>query len=169
MSKIYLGLGSNQGNRVAALTDAIKKLGEKMRIFRSSSIYESEPVWASQRSKNTQPWFLNMAIAGESEISPEEVMFFAKAIEKEAGRNIKDPDASNKPRPLDIDILLYGNHVTQTDELQIPHARMLARRFVLLPLVEIAPDAIHPIAKKTTAELLKECPDRSIVRLYGTK
>lgn len=165
-SVIYLGLGSNQGNRVEALTEAIKQLGEKMQIVRSSRIYESEPVF--KRRTIPQEWFLNCVVVGDTELSPEELLRVLKKIEEKAGRKISDPEAHCKPRPLDIDILLYGNLVGEMPRLQIPHPRMLARRFVLLPLAEIAPLVIHPIAKKTVAELLNECPDRSIVRLHGT-
>lgn len=157
MAVIFLSLGANLGNRGQNLQKAIVHLemwGIKM--IRSSSIYETEPV-----GKKNQPWFYNMVIKAETELSPEEVLKSIAAIEKSFGRERNEPFG---PRPIDIDILFYGGLIIKQEGLSIPHPRLQDRKFVLVPLHEIEPRFMHPVLKKEMEELLKECCDTAIVR-----
>jgi 2-amino-4-hydroxy-6-hydroxymethyldihydropteridine diphosphokinase len=157
MARIYLSLGSNMGDRAANLGRAIKELGKRgVRVKRRSSLYETEPVEFRE-----QAWFLNAAAEAETELGPADLLAAALAVEQEMGRERRVPRG---PRVIDIDILLYGDEAIDSAELKIPHPRMAERRFVLVPLAEIAPEAMHPVAKKSVRELLAETTDRSEVR-----
>jgi len=127
---------------------------------RQSSLYETEPV-----DFLDQGWFLNAAAEIETELAPEVLMRLLLEIERSMGRERRIPKG---PRLIDIDILLYGNNSVRSPELKIPHPRMTERRFVLVPLAEIAPDLRHPVFKKTIAELLALTPDQSEVRRYDS-
>jgi 2-amino-4-hydroxy-6-hydroxymethyldihydropteridine diphosphokinase len=163
--RYFLGLGSNLGDSAENLAAAAERLERKgVRIVRKSSIFRTEPV-----GMKDQPWFLNQAVEAETALSPSGLFKAVKAIERAMGRK---PGPRNGPRPIDIDILLSGDIVLKTPDLVIPHVRLAERRFVLVPLAEIAPAAIHPLAKKTMKALLRDCPDRSKVlrvRLSGLK
>lgn len=128
--------------------------------MRQSSLYETEPV-----DFLDQGWFLNAAAEIETELAPEVLMRLLLEIERSMGRERRIPKG---PRLIDIDILLYGNNSVRSPELKIPHPRMTERRFVLVPLAEIAPDLRHPVFKKTIAELLALTPDQSEVRRYDS-
>ena len=149
--KAYLGLGSNIGDSRANISATIEKLKKFGTVERVSSFFKTEPVGFAG-----QPWFLNCALVLETGLSPEALLVQVKQIEKELGRT---PAALNGPRAIDIDILLYGDVVLETDLLTIPHSRMHERRFVLAPLSEIAPDVMHSVLKKTIAKLLMELHD----------
>lgn len=153
---VYLGLGSNLGNRQGNLVQAVSYLGERVNIGQVSSLYETEPVGYRE-----QPWFLNAVCRGATQLSPEELLDFAKEIESDLGRV---SGFRNAPRPIDIDILLYGNLIVGTPQLIIPHPRLAERAFVLVPLAEIAPDLVHPVSQKTVRELLAEIKDVTGVR-----
>jgi 2-amino-4-hydroxy-6-hydroxymethyldihydropteridine diphosphokinase len=138
--KIYLSLGSNLGDREQNLERAIAALErENIRVKARSSIYETEP-----RDVTDQPWFLNMVIECETEYFPLQLLAVLQRIEREMGR-VRRGAPPRGPRLIDIDILLFGAVKMRTERLEVPHPRMLQRRFVLEPLLEIAP-GLHDAA-----------------------
>ncbi|HJQ71735.1 MAG TPA: 2-amino-4-hydroxy-6-hydroxymethyldihydropteridine diphosphokinase [Blastocatellia bacterium] len=160
--RIYLGIGSNLGEREANLKEAARRIaGLGLTITRASSIYETEPVGYAD-----QPWFLNQVIEVESEqsIKPAELLESLLGIEREMGRR---PSVKDGPRLIDIDLLLYGDVVLSEAGMTAPHPRMHLRRFVLEPMAEIAPDVKHPAIGKTMAELLAALEDSSTVRVFS--
>jgi 2-amino-4-hydroxy-6-hydroxymethyldihydropteridine diphosphokinase len=153
---VYLSLGSNVGDREAQLREAEGRLRKLGRVVAVSSFYETEPVEFTE-----QPWFLNCAVGLETSLTPEELMAAILGIEEEIGRR----RVQNKgPRSIDIDILLFADALVESSEVTIPHPAMHQRRFVLEPLAEIAPEALHPILKKTIRELLDRLPPGQSVR-----
>lgn len=146
----YLSLGSNVGNREGHLREAIRRISTLGKIVAVSSLYETEPVEVID-----QDWFLNCAVALESDMEPAELLNHLLNIEKAMGR---ERVRKKGPRSIDIDIVLFGDAVVNTPELSIPHPAMAARRFVLQPVAEIAPNLLHPTLKKTIAELLSDLP-----------
>jgi 2-amino-4-hydroxy-6-hydroxymethyldihydropteridine diphosphokinase len=159
MRNVYLGLGSNLGDRDANLRAAIGKLAEFMHVKRVSSVYETDPLLVED-----QPFFHNLACAGKTTLDPFSLLRALKRIERDLGRA---PGPRYGPRVIDIDILLFDDLVLTTPELTIPHPGMLERAFVLIPLAEIAPSQRHPIAWRTIAELARAL-DASGVRRQGT-
>lgn len=154
---VYLSLGSNVGERRGNLLAAIARLpAAGVEVRKTSSFYETEPLDYKQ-----QPWFLNCAVEAETRWEPAELLRALQGIEKEMGSKKEFPKG---PRLIDLDILLYGDEVIETPELQVPHPRMLQRRFVLEPLAEIAPGLKHPAWSGSVSELLKSTTDRSEVR-----
>jgi 2-amino-4-hydroxy-6-hydroxymethyldihydropteridine diphosphokinase len=151
----YLSLGSNQGDRRANLEAALEHLRELGELVAVSSFYETEPVGVIR-----QDWFLNCAVALETEQMPRQFMARILAIEKAMGRRRVQPQG---PRNIDIDIVLFGNSVVKTATLTIPHPAMHERRFVLAPLAEIAPGARHPVLRRTVRELLDAVPQGDAV------
>lgn len=157
MKDIYLGLGTNMGDKKGNLFRAIEMLDERgVKVLEKSSIYETEPIGIKE-----QDWFLNMAVMVETDLSPEELLKVINEIEAEMGR---ERNLKWGPRVIDIDILLYGRKGIETDELQIPHRFLAERKFVLEPLNEIAGGVTHPWLDKSVNQLLNECGDDSIVR-----
>jgi 2-amino-4-hydroxy-6-hydroxymethyldihydropteridine diphosphokinase len=154
---VYLSLGSNIGDRSANLRAAIEGLGEAGTVRAVSGLYETEPV-----ELRDQPWFLNCVVALETSDSPGRLLKKVLAIEQAMGR-LRTTDKG--PRSIDIDILLFGDRVVEEQGLKIPHPAMHQRRFVLEPLAEIAPEAIHPQLRKTARELLADLPAGQMVRL----
>jgi 2-amino-4-hydroxy-6-hydroxymethyldihydropteridine diphosphokinase len=129
-----------------------------VKVERTSSFYKTEPV-----DFRPQAWFLNCVVEATTEWMPMQLLKAVKAVERALGRR---PGVSKGPRPIDIDILLYENVVVGTAALTIPHARMSERRFVLVPLRELAPGLRHPVSRRTVAELLHDSPDMSQVVRY---
>jgi 2-amino-4-hydroxy-6-hydroxymethyldihydropteridine diphosphokinase len=155
-STAYLSIGTNLGDRHANLQRALAGLSTGgADVRRVSSIYNTEPVGYTD-----QPWYLNIAAEVETDLPPLDLLCLCRRIEEAAGRTRPFPDA---PRVIDLDILLYADMIVDEPELQIPHPRMVERKFVLLPLVEIAPGLIHPVLKQSMRALLLSCPDRSVV------
>ncbi|HMD84537.1 MAG TPA: 2-amino-4-hydroxy-6-hydroxymethyldihydropteridine diphosphokinase [Terriglobia bacterium] len=157
--QVYLSLGSNRGDRVANLRRAQEELGKAgVKVQRVSSFYKTEPV-----DFGPQAWFLNCAVEASTEFMPMQLLKAVKSVERILGRR---PGVSKGPRPIDIDILLYENVVMRTAVLTIPHKRMNERRFVLVPLRELAPTTRHPVSKRTVTEILQDSPDLSQVVRY---
>jgi 2-amino-4-hydroxy-6-hydroxymethyldihydropteridine diphosphokinase len=155
-----LSLGSNVGEREANLRAAIAALADAgLRVRRVSAIYETEPV-----DYLNQAWFLNCVAEGETKLAASELLRALRGIEAQMGSK---KAFAKGPRLIDIDILLYGDEVVDTAELQVPHPRMHLRRFVLVPLAEIAPGLRHPVWRGTVEDLLAETPDQSEVRRIG--
>jgi 2-amino-4-hydroxy-6-hydroxymethyldihydropteridine diphosphokinase len=157
---VYLSLGSNVGDREAQLRDAQARLGATGRLVAVSSFYETEPLEFTE-----QPWFLNCAVAIETSKTPQQLMSEILRIEQEMGRRrvqIKGP------RLIDIDILLFDSDIMDLKELTIPHPAMHRRRFVLEPLAEIAPEALHPGFNKTIRELRDALPPGQEVQKQKT-
>ena len=157
MSIVYLGLGTNLGDRKQNISKAIEAISLKMSISKQSSLYETT-AWGY----TDQPNFLNQVIQVETNLSPLRLLNFLKKTEVELGRV---ENFRYGPRLIDIDILFYDDLIKTTSRLQIPHPRILERAFVLVPLNEIAPGFVHPVLKKTIAELLAELPNKTGVWL----
>lgn len=149
MATVYLGLGTNLGDKEANLRTAIYKLQERIgKQVSLSSFYETAP-WGFESDHS----FLNAAIGLETSLSPIEILHITQEIEKELGRTKKSVNGSYSDRLIDIDILLYDTLMLQTPELTIPHPLMTERDFVMKPLIEIAGNVIHPTRQKTLSEL----------------
>lgn len=147
--KVYLGLGTNLGDKEANLHAAVREINERIGEVTSLSAFYATAPWGFS-SENT---FLNAACCVESNLSPLDLLRETQAIECELGRTKKSVDRHYADRLIDIDILLYGDRVLHTPELEIPHPLMTERRFVMDPLAEIAPDVVHPVLGKRLGEL----------------
>ena len=159
MKTVYLALGSNLGDRRGNLRAAIESMTSAgISVLRESPIYETEPV-----GYTAQRWFLNMVVEAETALFPMQLLTRAGKIERTLGRVRTIP---NGPRTIDIDILLYGTAVVRTPRLDIPHPRMHERRFVLVPLADLAPDLRHPVSRKTVRQMLNEAPP-GVVRRFS--
>ena len=155
MKIIYLGLGSNVGDSEVLLQSALDHLnGPDLKLLRVSSLYETEPIGFRE-----QRWFLNMVAEFRTELFPKQLLHRIGRVERELGRKRTMP---NGPRTIDIDILLYGNSVVQTEELEIPHPRYRERRFTLAPLAELSPQLRDPVTRRSMAEMLAALKDQAI-------
>jgi 2-amino-4-hydroxy-6-hydroxymethyldihydropteridine diphosphokinase len=152
-------MGANLGDRAATLREAVRRLGELGRVAAVSSLYETEPVGFRE-----QPSFLNAVLALETDRSPAELLHALIAIERDLGRV---RTFRNAPRTLDLDILLIDDVVLHSKDLTIPHSRMHERAFVLAPLAEIAPDAVHPVRGASITELLAALPDQGGIAVWA--
>lgn len=161
METAFLGLGSNLGDREGNLRKAIMEISRSAgKVVASSPVYETEP-WGFRSEQD----FLNMAVRLETDLGASELLMRLLEIEKQLGRKRTGEQYSS--RVIDIDILLYGDLIINENGLKIPHPRLHQRKFVLVPLCDIAPDAIHPVYKKSLSELLRSCNDQNEVRKAG--
>ena len=151
LTTVYLSLGSNMGDRQQNLDLALKLLSQRMQVSKVSSVYDTEAV-----GPISQPRFLNLACEVKTRLAPEGLLTMVKGLELKMGRKGR----TGEPRIIDVDILLYGDTVVKTADLEIPHPRMAERQFVLVPLAEIAPDAVHPVLKKPIKELNKAIKEK---------
>lgn len=153
---VYLSLGSNVGDRAGNLNAAIDRLRAFGEVVAVSSFYETEPVEFA-----AQPWFLNCAVKLNTEHTPQQLLAGVLEIEKQLRRQRTQEKG---PRIIDLDILLFGNSIVDAPGLTIPHPAMHERRFVLEPLAEIVPDALHPVLKRTIRELRDALPPGQTVK-----
>ncbi len=155
--KVFIGIGSNIGNRLNHLQEAVDRLDliEEMKVCEVSSVYMTEPVGETEQNR-----FYNAVVLLETSLSPEELRRECKTIELELGR----PDAYPRwsPRVIDLDILLFDDLCIQTEKLSIPHRELHRRKFVLIPLLDIA-NPLHPEMKKSILQLLEQCDDQSVL------
>jgi 2-amino-4-hydroxy-6-hydroxymethyldihydropteridine diphosphokinase len=152
LTRAYLSLGSNLGERTAQLREAIRKLSSLGTVTNCSSFYQTEPVEFTKQSE-----FLNCAVELETTLSPEQILDAILQIERDMGRD-RSAQPPKGPRTIDIDLLLAGDTVINSPELVLPHPAMHQRRFVLEPLAEIAPGASHPLLRHTIQELAESLP-----------
>ena len=156
MTRVFLGLGTNLGDRERNLQEARLLLSQRLEILKESSIYQTTP-WGYL----DQPAFLNQVTEALTDLSPLNLLGFVKKIEKQLGRQ---ENFRYGPRVIDLDILFYDNRVIRTPRLIVPHPRLGQRAFVLVPLAEIAPEFVHPQTKQTVTQLLAALPDRGGVQ-----
>jgi 2-amino-4-hydroxy-6-hydroxymethyldihydropteridine diphosphokinase len=170
MERVYLGLGSNVGDRVAMLRAAVRRLGEsaEISVVSASRLYETEP-WEGEpgRTEGERTWHLNCVITVETSLEPRALLARLQAIEDALGRArpAGTPEARRfVPRTIDIDILFYGERVISVpDELHVPHLLLHERAFVLRPLADVAPELRHPTLYQTVREMLADLEDDHVV------
>ncbi len=148
--RVFIGIGSNLGDRRAYYQGAIEQVARlpKTRVVRESSLYESEPLGEAST------WYINGVIEIETELNPQQLLRRLKAIERAMGREKKSRAKRWTPRTIDLDILFYNSQIIDTPSLKIPHPELHKRRFVLLPLSELAPNLIHPRLGVSVSRLL---------------
>ena len=149
MARVFLGLGSNQGDRLANLSRAVQRVGETagIRVVQMATMYETRPMGGPPQED-----FLNTVVEIETTLPPRELLSALKTVEVGLGRT---PSRERwGPRVIDLDLLLYDDRVVQEPDLVIPHALMHERRFVLEPLAQLAPDLVHPVLRQTVSALL---------------
>lgn len=160
MKKVFLSLGSDLGDREDNLRQAVEAIGSSAGLVTGvSPVYETEPVGFSGSTD-----FLNMVVSIETDLNPSELIDNLMISEKSLGRT--RGESGTISRTIDIDILMYDDLIIDSGTLIIPHPRMHQRRFVLVPLNDLAPGLVHPVSGKTVMELLESCEDKSQVRLY---
>jgi 2-amino-4-hydroxy-6-hydroxymethyldihydropteridine diphosphokinase len=163
MNKVYLSLGSNRGGRKAHLKNAIDLISEWAgEVTVVSSLYETPP-WKMEDETD----FINQALLLETEMSSAQLIDTIILIESMMGRQ----RSANKyePRKIDIDVLFFNDEIINTEELTVPHPLLQERKFVLVPMAEIAPEFIHPVLKKSITQLLNECEDKSEIQKLVSK
>ena len=162
LHRIILSLGANIGDRKSHIDKALSLIESRCgEILKKSAFYESKAL-----GFNSDNRFLNICVEIESSLTPQDILNSSRNIEKDLGRERKSENYNYSDRQIDIDIIYFDNEVISGKDLQIPHPRMHERLIVLEPLNEIAPKFIHPLLKKTSAELLKDCPDVSKLSVY---
>lgn len=165
MTIVYLSLGSNTGDRFKLIEQAVGllNLAQDIKLIRTSALYETEP-WGLKN----QNWFLNMIAEIKTPLSAQDLLVKCQNIERTLGRN-REKETRWGERPIDIDIIFYGKEIINTQFLTIPHKHMHERAFVLVPLLELVPDFVHPVSNKTVSELYDDLEDVEDVYLYGTR
>lgn len=163
LTTVYIGIGSNLKDKVKNCQDAIHCLHTTpdIEVARSSSLYYTEPI-----GYEDQDWFVNCVVEIKTSLTPREVFYRCKAIEKAMGRTYL---IKWGPRIIDLDILFYNNKIIKEPDLEIPHPRLHERGFVIIPLVELSPDWVHPVFGKTILELKEDLVDSHEVRKYVSK
>ena len=151
MNKVFIGIGSNLGDRISYCKQAIGGISRFARITEASSLYETDPV-----GNEDQPEFINCVAEIDTELSPQELLNQLNMVEEKLGR-VRDEKWG--PRTIDLDIIFYGQDVIEDENLEIPHPRAHLRRFVLEPLCDIAPDFVHPKFNVSVLELLNKIRD----------
>lgn len=165
MAIVYLSLGSNLGDRLSYIQQAVMQLGsiKDTEIIRTSAFYETEP-W----NTDTKNWFVNAVVELKTKLSPHELLTECMRIEQQLGRK-RENDDGYSDRTIDIDILFYKNEIISDDDLIIPHKFLHLRAFVLVPLLELIPNFVHPVMNKTITELYDDLENPEAVYLYGTR
>ncbi len=165
MAIVYLCLGSNSGDRLKFIEQAVSflNLAENIKIVRTTALYETEP-WGVKN----QNWFLNMIVEIKTNLKAQDLLLKCLNIEKTLGRN-REKEQKWGERPIDIDIIFYDKEIINTEILTVPHPRMHERAFVLVPLLELIPDFIHPVLHKSVSELYDDLQEVENVMLYGTR
>lgn len=165
MSRVFLSLGSNLGDRLSNIQQAVSSLSmsEHIKIVKTSSFYETEP-WGNKN----QDWFINAALALDTDFTCEQLLEFCQNIEVQLGR-IRKENEKWAQRAIDIDILMYDDKlISNSPKLIVPHPLMHLRAFVLVPMLEVKSDLVHPVFKKNISELYDELENPEDVFLYGT-
>lgn len=165
MAIAYLSLGSNKGDRIGYVQQAASLLGadEGITIVRSSSFYETEP-WGM----DTKTWFVNAVVEVKTKYTPQELLKICQRIETQLGRDRKDSN-TYEDRTIDIDILFYNKDIIEEDNLTIPHKFLHLRAFILVPMMELNADFVHPVLHKTIEEMHNDLENPEMVFLYGTR
>ena len=164
MSRVFLSLGSNLGDKLSNIQQAVSCLSmcEHIKIVKTSSFYETEP-WGNKN----QEWFVNAALALDTDFSCEELLEFCQNIEVQLGR-VRRENEKWAQRAIDIDILMYDDKIINKPNLSVPHPLIHLRAFVLVPMLEVKSDLVHPVFNKTISELYDELQNPEDVFLYGT-
>ena len=166
MAIVYLSLGSNLGDKVGYIQQAVALLkgSSDINVVATSSFYETEPM-----DMTSENWFVNASVQLTTGLSPEDLLALCQKTENMLGRKRNPGNKEHRDRTIDIDILFYDNQIIKTPDLIIPHQRFHKRAFMLIPMLEIAEDFVHPVFGKTVAQLYDdlECPEA--VYLYGTR
>ena len=166
MTLVYLSIGSNKGEKVNNIHQAAGLIAncENIKLVRASTLYESEP-WGEKN----QPWFVNAALEVKTSLPPDEFLKKMQEIELRLGR-VRDENTKKwGEREIDIDIIFWGNEIINEENLKVPHPYAHKRAFVLVPLLELIPDFIHPVLKKSLLDIHSELEDPEDVFLYGTR
>lgn len=165
MAIVYLCLGSNSGDSFKLIEQAVSflNLSENIKLIRTSALYETEP-WGVK----DQNWFLNIAVEIKTNLPANDLLMKLQNIEKTLGRN-REKERRWGERPIDIDIIFYDSKILNTPVLTVPHPHMHERAFVLVPLLELIPDFVHPLLHKTVSQLYDDLEDVEDVCLYGTR
>ncbi len=160
--EVFIGIGTNLGDREANCVEALLRVSRFATVEKVSPLYETEPVGVGNR----QPFFLNAVAVIGGAPAPEELLEKLQTVEKDMGRTEK---GSNNPRIIDMDILFHGHTVMESENLKIPHPLAYLRRFILEPMLQVAPDFTHPVLGKTVREMLKSLNDKASVKLWKSR